>query len=101
MTIYEPTEVEVGDIPAGVHDLGVDGEGAQHYLITPTDPVIYVVEDEYDYVNGEFDTTVERFDLDQHSTGDWVDHVGAQRGWQVLHFERVSNPNGSRQEVGA
>lgn len=101
MTRYKPTEVEVDDVPAGVHELGVDGEGAQHYMITPTDPVIYVVDSTYGYVEGTFDTTVERFDLDQHTTGDWVDHVGAQRGWQTLNFERVGQSDSSRQEVGA
>lgn len=92
MTHYDPTRIQASDLPAGVHYLGVDGDGEQHFTTSSVGgPTVFVT----DACDGFL-----RYDLDEHDVGDWVANVRAKRGpWQHKNYMDTDADAGQREEA--
>lgn len=72
----DSTDIQTA-FPAGTIRLGIDSEGAVHYVSRIEDIVFVVTPEE----------TIElQESLDGRSLEDWIDYVETERGWETLNY---------------
>jgi hypothetical protein len=77
-------------IPAAAALIGIDNDGAKHYVTSPIhdDVTIYVQEADGDVETWQLsETPYDRIGGPNADGRGWFDHVDAKRGWDILPGE--------------